>query len=391
MIKLKIDPITNRILSYCVVLSSTPLYKDDILLDDSTASSMDLDKYYIDGQIVSKEKGEYEQAIDELESKLFEFNGFNEEKFFFDFVKSGMSLDEARIKLSQKLSEKEALENQYKNLVNQHKEDVYSFYSQQYKEKEKRLQFKYYSSVVLLIKDENRYLNEWVNWYHSIGFDHIFIYDNGSTENVNDIVDFLDDTIKNKISVIEWKGSYDNIQQDAYNHFLENYGEQCRWCLFADSDEFVNFKNGTIAVNDFLKDYEDYTEIWGYLVEYNASGQVNYEDKPVRERFTETCDKYEMYYWKNFIQVNRIDKFVRHYAYYDETKGRCFRNENNNKDLFVVEHYYTKSWEEWKEKILSRGSCDPNYKRKLNDFFLYNPEMDYLKEEDTEQSYQTEA
>ena len=54
----------------------------------------------------------------------------------------------------------------------------------------------------------------------------------------------------------------------------------------------------------------------------------------------------------------------------------------------MIEHYYTKSWEEWKEKIITRGACDPLYKRKLNEFFNYNPDMEYLKEEDTEQFYQ---
>mgnify|MGYP003311472279 CR=1 FL=1 len=43
-------------------------------------------------------------------------------------------------------------------------------------------------------------------------------------------------------------------------------------------------------------------------------------------------------------------------------------------DRIIVEHYYTKSLEEWKER-LNNGSCDPNYSRKYEDFYFYNPDM----------------
>lgn len=48
-------------------------------------------------------------------------------------------------------------------------------------------------------------------------------------------------------------------------------------------------------------------------------------------------------------------------------------------DLICVDHYYTKSYEEWLNKI-KRGSCDPYYSRKYDEFFEYNPEMEYCRE-----------
>ena len=49
-------------------------------------------------------------------------------------------------------------------------------------------------------------------------------------------------------------------------------------------------------------------------------------------------------------------------------------------DLICVDHYFTKSYEEWIEKI-RRGSCDPNYYRRYNEFFRYNPDMHYCMED----------
>ncbi len=76
----------------------------------------------------------------------------------------------------------------------------------------------------------------------------------------------------------------------------------------------------SVYFKDLCKKYEDYTEIWGYEVEYDANGQENYENRLVRERFTRQTDVREGFYWKNFIQVNRIDAFEMHYAYYDPEK-----------------------------------------------------------------------
>ncbi|NBH99187.1 hypothetical protein E5357_14455 [Hominisplanchenecus murintestinalis] len=100
-------------------------------------------------------------------------------------------------------------------------------------------------------------------------------------------------------------------------------------------------------------------------------------------------DVREGFYWKNFIQVNRIDAFEMHYAYYDPEKHQVWKNGEHNKDLFVIDHYYTKSWEEWKRKIMERGGADPNYHKALREFFVYNPDMIHLDTgEDAVQAYE---
>ena len=258
------------------------------------------------------------------------------------------------------------------------------------KELDNSRDYKYYTAICLVIKDENRYLKEWIDWHVKLGFEHFYIYDNGNVDNVNDIVPMYDEVIQENITVVNWRGHHSHIQQDAYNHFMQNYKQDCRWVLCIDSDEFVRFTDGnTTNVNEFLRGYEDYTEVWGYEVEYGADGQEKYEDKPVRERFTTIVESTLGYYWKNFVQPNRITNWIMHYANYDPDKNLLFKNEEENKNLFVIDHYYTKSWEEWCDKIKVRGGADPNYHKNLKSFFLYNPDMSYLDtEEDVVQSYE---
>lgn len=383
MIKIQKDPITNKVLNYTVVAKNTPIYSTDILISESdipSGLSMENSVFLSDDGIFEEKKSDdCFGRIDELQKQLAELSNEPDEEYFMRLIMDGDSLAKARELLSTRNEMASAIREEIDTIQKEHEKHVRDFYLEQNKQLDATLDCKYYSAVILLIKDENRYLKEWIDWHTAIGFDHIYIYDNGSKERVQDVVETFESSVREKITITDWTGHHAHIQQDAYNHFLENYGVDVRWGLFIDSDEFLRFTDGkTKCVNDFLRDYEDYTEIWGYEVEYDANGQESYEDKPVRERFTRRTDVREGFYWKNFIQVNRIDSFLMHYAYYDPAKHLLFKNEDTNQDLFVIDHYYTKSWEEWQEKIKVRGGADPNYHKALQEFFFYNPDLAHL-------------
>lgn len=235
----------------------------------------------------------------------------------------------------------------------------------------------------MLIRDENRYLNEWIEWHLSIGIDHIYIYDNGINEDVNDIISALPEEKRNMITVTDWRGEYENVQQDAYNHFLENYGMETRWVNFIDSDEFIRLTGDKEEINEVLKPLEAYTEVYGSFIEYNANGKESHENAPVRERFTETADVSGGIYHKDFVQPYRTDRMDRHYPKFSRHGNYTLKD---TEKLFVIDHYYTKSWEEWRDKI-ARGSSDPKFLKRKNEFFIYNPDMSYLKAEDEIQKY----
>lgn len=378
MIKVQIDPITKRVLSYTKVLRNTLIYKDDILIPKNDMPKKNIkemllfDKGFVEGI------DSYTEKLRKLEEDLDKLGGQTDSEYLIQAILLGKTLEEARTATKGRREQMEELWAKRCELIEQHKMEIEEYYLNQNRILDASLSCKYYSAVILLIKDENRYLKEWLDWHLALGFDHIYLYDNGSQEQVTEITDKYSKEVKEKFTVIDWSGHHMHIQQDAYNHFLENFKKDVRWGLFTDSDEFLRFTSETENVNTFLKKYEDYTEVWGYEVEYNANGQEKYEDKPVRERFTERTDVREGFYYKNFIQVNRIDSFLMHYAYYDEAKHLLYKNENTNQDLFVIDHYYTKSWEEWQKKIKERGGADPNYHKALREFFVYNPDMKYL-------------
>lgn len=53
---------------------------------------------------------------------------------------------------------------------------------------------------------------------------------------------------------------------------------------------------------------------------------------------------------------------------------------NPSHELISVDHFYTKSYEEWVEKM-NRGSAHSNFSRRYDEFFLLNPDMRDCREE----------
>lgn len=381
MLKLIKDDLTGKVYGYTKIRDNTCIYKTDALVKESELAAVGLENaYWVDGQLSTTPQGaeEYHTDINSINKEIRQKEKENE-KSLLDYLVEGHTLA-AAIKTIKTVRENiQELTDRRNEMAAEHERQLIEYYLMRNRSDDALLECKYYSAVILLIKDENRYLKEWLDWHLALGFEHIYIYDNGEKDNTQDIVDGYAAETQQKITVVDWTGHHVHIQQDAYNHFMDTYKQDVRWGLFIDSDEFLRFTDGeTTDVNTFLQAYEDYTEVWGYEVEYDANGQEKYENKPVRERFTRRTDAREGFYWKNFIQVNRIDSFLMHYAYYDPAKHQIFKNEQSNQDLFVIDHYYTKSWEEWQWKIKERGGADPNYHKALQEFFFYNPDMEYL-------------
>lgn len=98
------------------------------------------------------------------------------------------------------------------------------------------------TKIVAVAKNEEKYLEEWLKYHFSLGFDNITIYDNGGNGELKS---------NDKLTVYDAPG--DRIQLQAYQNELVNarYNE---WILFIDIDEFLNI--GNLSVQDFLKPYQ---------------------------------------------------------------------------------------------------------------------------------------
>lgn len=237
-------------------------------------------------------------------------------------------------------------------------------------------------SVCLLIKDEGRYLEEWLSWHVERGIDHFYIYDNGSQ------IPVLQGIPKQYLefcTIMDWSGWHQHIQIDAYRDCLGCFGAETEWLAFIDTDEFLRVIDGTPLPDFLLQDaFRGADAVAAGWITYNANGLLTRDDRPVRERFTQIVEyPNHLPKCKCIVRSDQVHMMGPHWPIVtdrplhilDETGAPRY----DPADLFpreqlVVDHYFTRSLEEWREKM-ARGSCDPNYSRDDSWFWALNPDI----------------
>ncbi|MCC4384124.1 glycosyltransferase family 2 protein [Limosilactobacillus reuteri] len=237
--------------------------------------------------------------------------------------------------------------------------------------------------IVAIVKDEEQYIDEWVQYHLMIGFDKIIIYDNSDN---NKIYNSLKKFIKNNtVSYQKMSGAV--RQMDAYNDALNKVMKKDCYLMFLDADEFIFLKNKNInfkkKVNEVFNK-NDY--IGGLVINWEIFGSSHYKNKPnglVTQNYI-----YRSKY--NFIKNNHVKTICDpqkvagvlnpHYPEYLEGYNAVNLelknvygafNKPNKKASIRINHYFTKSKAEFMKKK-SRGMADSNLQRGIKDFEIHD-------------------
>ena len=154
------------------------------------------------------------------------------------------------------------------------------------------------SAIACVARNEDNYINEFIDYHLALGFNKIFVYCNnwtysGKKYNVND-VEFID---------------YPHIpaQPKAYNDFIQKYYKEFDWMTDIDVDEFVYLRNCT-NINDFLsKRTDDVIYVRWRLFGDNNLKNVQDGKYGVIDRFTKSARRLdEENFGKPFINLKKI-------------------------------------------------------------------------------------
>jgi len=145
---------------------------------------------------------------------------------------------------------------------------------------------KYYFCICAIFKNEAPYLKEWIEYHKMLGVDHIWLYNNNSTDNFADV---LEEYVKEGyVSLKNWEQQY--AQAAAYNDCYLQHGNETMWLCFLDLDEFICPKYET-DVKAFLKRYEGYPAVCFYWQMFGTGGQIKPDSsKLVIEQYTNAWD-----------------------------------------------------------------------------------------------------
>ena len=98
----------------------------------------------------------------------------------------------------------------------------------------------HYLSIAASVKNEGRYLREWIEYHLWAGVDHFYIYDDGSTDNT---IEVLAPYIESGVVTYHYydgrKGLKGSQMTRRYRDAVARYKYCTRWMALIDSDEFM--------------------------------------------------------------------------------------------------------------------------------------------------------
>lgn len=233
--------------------------------------------------------------------------------------------------------------------------------------------------ICAIIKNESAYLKEWIEYHLDLGFDRIVLYDNGSNPSLYDDKDLwltLPIQAEKAVVIREWKDKYDQIR--CYKAHAD--WTDATWTAYIDADEFIILK-GFEKIGKFLATFNHgIGAVCLHWILFGANGHLEKPDGSVMESYTKPCSTPVSDLYKTIARSKLVRDFssphncrlVAGLTVNDD--GRQVDPAKPSFEKAWINHYYTKSLEEWTEKV-ERGRADSNTKRNWEEFFEHNPEM----------------
>lgn len=232
-------------------------------------------------------------------------------------------------------------------------------------------------------KEEDDYIEEWVEHHLSIGFDKILIADNNDES--GRLEPILSKYIEEgKVQIFDFCG-VKRLQLDFY-HLIANT-KNYSWCAFFDIDEFLEISLKYASIKDILNETSENCILVNWLM-YGPNGELYKKEGRVQDRFKLPVLPIQTLKENLFFKpILRRDSPSCGFSsshepifnqkgtyniggYYTET-GDVFQTSypSRYKKLWL-KHYYTKSMEEFQNKI-NRGWPDGNNQEVLSDINHY--------------------
>ena len=140
--------------------------------------------------------------------------------------------------------------------------------------------FKYRLAITAIIKNEGRYIEEWIKYHVIVGVEKFYLYDNESTDNTKKI---LEPYVKcGLVDFIYFPG--EAKQHPAYIDALKRYKNECEFMAVIDGDEFIRPMDKNKNIYDIIKEIMLNTKVKrvvGIVVPWKNFGSSGYVKTPL--------------------------------------------------------------------------------------------------------------
>lgn len=227
-------------------------------------------------------------------------------------------------------------------------------------------------AIVAIAKNEENSIEEWSEYHLKLGFDDIILFENDWK------CRYKNDRIK------KYHVQGPNKQVWSYNKFIRALSNCYDWAAFLDLDEYIVLNKHT-NIKQFIAQYHNPYSIAINWVFFGNDNQLEMTQKSVLKRFTKRSDRPDIHI-KILLNLRSGAHMMdphRASVVAIDTDGNATNssfNRNGPIDIIRINHYFHKSYDEWKIKC-DRGRPDGYGPRDINEWQLFSAK--YLDVEDT--------
>ena len=212
--------------------------------------------------------------------------------------------------------------------------------------------------LVCIAKNEDYYLEEWLEYNHKLGFDHIILYENNWRCLIN----------KPYLTKISFDGEV--MQLSAYDSFIKNNMDY-DWVSFMDCDEFITLKKHN-NIKDFIKDYNNPNGISLNWFLFGSGDKKTRESISLLQQFKYRNSKVDKHIKVIMNLKSKFHMVLPHNAnipVFDTNRKLILGpfNENGPTDVAYINHYRNKTYEDYSLRC-KRGRADCGLVAKISEW-----------------------
>jgi hypothetical protein len=241
--------------------------------------------------------------------------------------------------------------------------------------------FPYELAVAAIMKNEAPYLKEWIEYHRMLGVEKFYLYDNESTDNTKDVLkEYIQEGL---VEYTRFPGVGVSNQIRAYADILRRFRNSVKWLAIIDLDEFI-VPVSKPKIIDVVNELEvalrkKHKALFGLAVHWVQYGYGGHYKKPegfVIENFRKNGGA--VMHMKSIFNPRAAffttPLSVHTPIYLDLGFGH---NESGRKhpweapisaDIIRVNHYITKSYEEYTKKVKRNKAGFPETRNMLSKY-----------------------
>ncbi|KAL2500139.1 zinc finger (C3HC4-type RING finger) family protein [Abeliophyllum distichum] len=204
--------------------------------------------------------------------------------------------------------------------------------------------------ICTMLRNQAKFLPEWVMYHAQIGVQHWFIYDNNSEDDIEDVVESL---VGASYNVTRHVWPWIKTQEAGFAHCALRARDSCEWVGFIDVDEFFHLPSG-LSLYDVVRNQSRPSEVAELRVSCHSFGPSGHKKVPVKGvTVGYTCRLTGWERHKSIMRPEALNSSLINVVHHFHLQTG-FEYTNMDRDVLVINHYKYQVWEVFKEKFYRR-------------------------------------